>query len=411
MPTLNFFKPERFLLEDDEYEQASPSTSGMPTQAPPLLSMGKPEQDPRWTALDQYSDVVSKQPEIKRPDGWKGTLQTVGKTALGFMYGPGMAERIMHPKFSRQMEDYGADVDEAKAQAGIEGEFIQRGVNQAKLESQQRADERRGAQADAQREYAIRQTEKLNEPKPGPQMIEITPEMGKRLNVMPDADGKYRIPANQASVLRPAAERTPSELGAYIEAAGGDVPKGLKAYGAAKVRQRIAGRAPRGSGSEDGGRKMPAATAANIEGEKMAARIDAKEWADAEIKRTEAGQPAPAPSMDTEAKGRPRFTKAAEAEAWLQQQLEKAQRIYEGKIGAATGNYPAPLEILPRKAAAPPTPPAPPAQAAPTSAAPGSAAQQTYTEKEVREQAKTAGLTPVEIEAAVKKARERGLLR
>ena len=367
MPTLNFFKPERFLLDDDEYEQALPSTSWMPTQAPELPSMGKPEQEPRSTALDQYSDVVSKKPEIKRPDGWKGILQTVGETALGFMYGPGAAERIMHPKFSRQMEDYGADVDEAKAQAGIEGEFIQRGVNQAKLESQQRADERRGAAADAQAALAEARTSELSRPKPGPQMIEITPEMGKRLNVMPDADGKYRIPANQASVLRPAAERTPSELGAYIEAAGGDVAMGLKAYGEAKVRQRIAGRAPRGS-SGDGGQKMPAATAANIEGEKMAAMIDAKAWADAEIKRIEAGQPAPAPSMDTEAKGRRRFKKVTEAEAWLQQQWEKAQRIYEGKIGAATGKYPTPFEVMPRKQPSPPATPAPVAPPAPVAA-------------------------------------------
>ncbi len=355
MPTLNFFKPERFLLEDDEYEQASPSTSGMPTQAPELPSMGKPEQEPRWTALDQYSDVVSKKPEIKRPDGWKGTLQTVGETALGFMYGPGAAERIMHPKFSRQMEDYGADVDEAKAQAGIEGEFIKRGTDQAKLESQQRADERRGAAADAQKALAEARTAELEKPKPGPQMIEIAPEMGKRLNVMPDADGKYRIPANQASVLRPTAERQPpNPTRASLAAAA--------AAGDASARKALsimdAGRAPRG-GSGEKEAKIPAATAAAIEGEKMAAMIDAKEWADAEIKRIEAGQPAPAPSMDTEAKGRPRFKKVTEAEAWLQQQLEKAQRIYEGKIGAATGKYPAPFEVLPRQAQAP-QPPQPP---------------------------------------------------
>ena len=51
MPTsLNFFKPDRFLLEDDEYEKALPTESGMPTQAPELPSMGAPTQEPPGTA-------------------------------------------------------------------------------------------------------------------------------------------------------------------------------------------------------------------------------------------------------------------------------------------------------------------------------------------------------------------------
>lgn len=345
MPSI--FKPDRFLLDEDEFELDGLDAPSIPKQAPSPPTMGGPTQEPRWTALDEYSDVLSKRPELKRASGWKGVLQTIGEVAL--------KPEVIHPKYTRQMQDYADAVGQAKSQADIEGQFIRRGIDQAKLESQQRADERRGAAADKQAALAEERINELGRPKPGPQMTEITPAMGQKLNITPDADGKYRIPSNQLPVLRPPTERAVTELEAYIKQAGGDYAKGLKAYEAAQIRRRAAGRTPRGGGDGDSGRKMPAATASNIEGDKMAAMLDASDWADAEIERIKSGVKAPQPAMDTEAKGRPRFATEDEAKAWKAKQVERAQRIYEGKIGAATGNYPAPLAVLPQQ-----TPPAAP---------------------------------------------------
>lgn len=427
MPTI--FKKKPFLLPDedepyfrlDDMDAAVPASAGtgqpeatatelMQAPLPPLESLGV---QPRWTALDQYSDTVSQRPQLKRPSGWKGALQTVGEVALGQMYGPVASERIMHPKYTRQMDEYGDAVGEAKAQAEIEGQFIKRGVDQAKLESQQSVNARRGATADKQSAVAQKQLENLEKPgyKAVGSMGYVTPE------------GKFVEAPRAAEKETPEQATTRRTKEADTLNLKGDVRTNYIAG------RNVTGRAKSGG---DGRKQANPATFSTIEnrkGEDFKAIAKKTEKAIAALDKTSI--------VDKEMSGESKMSASEKAalragKLWDIYDTERKQKLaalnnYYNSVLAAGGDVEArdtfpPLmpkdEFIASMAGAGTTATKPTAPTAPTAAPQGppplpalekqGTAKKTYTEAEVRQRAAAQGIDP---NVAVSKAKAAGLLR
>lgn len=135
------WEPEVPSFPEESWRNAPqpPSEIGTDAQVPP-----KPE-----TALDRYQRTVQQVPKLEKAKGWKGVLQTIGEVATGVMYGPEASTAIMHPKYTRQMREYGRSVELAKQDADIEAQQMELERKQRLAEAQAAADYGRANEADA----------------------------------------------------------------------------------------------------------------------------------------------------------------------------------------------------------------------------------------------------------------------
>ncbi len=160
-------------LEDDEHQKYDPAlksmaprprmeytppvTSGTNVVEPPQVEAPQmPEQSagpkmPGWrtaddarestrTALNADEDlkrVISEKPQLQRAKGWKGALQTVGEMFLN--------PAVIHPNYTRQMDEYEQNVGVAESRA--------------KIAANQADQQRRQAIAEAQGEHYGEQSE------------------------------------------------------------------------------------------------------------------------------------------------------------------------------------------------------------------------------------------------------------
>ena len=92
------------------------------------------------SADEELKQTIASRPRLQRAKGWKGALQTVGEMFLN--------PAVIHPNYTRQMEEYGQDVDAAEARAKITANQAEQVRRQAIAEAQ---GEHYGAQSETER--------------------------------------------------------------------------------------------------------------------------------------------------------------------------------------------------------------------------------------------------------------------
>ena len=92
------------------------------------------------SADEELKQTIANRPRLQRAKGWKGALQTVGEMFLN--------PAVIHPNYTRQMEEYGQDVDAAEARAKITANQAEQVRRQAIAEAQ---GEHYGAQSETER--------------------------------------------------------------------------------------------------------------------------------------------------------------------------------------------------------------------------------------------------------------------
>ena len=142
------------------FEYAPPVTTGTKLVEPPQVEAPEmPEQSagpqlPGWRTADEAREktrtalsadeelkqTIANRPRLQRAKGWKGALQTVGEMFLN--------PAVIHPNYTRQMEEYGQDVDAAEARAKITANQAEQVRRQAIAEAQ---GEHYGAQSETER--------------------------------------------------------------------------------------------------------------------------------------------------------------------------------------------------------------------------------------------------------------------
>ena len=107
----------------------------MPAQsAGPQLPAWRTADDAREstrTALnadEELKQTIANRPRLQHAKGWKGALQTVGEMFLN--------PAVIHPNYTRQMDEYGQDVNAAEARAKIAANQAEQQRRQAQAEAQ-----------------------------------------------------------------------------------------------------------------------------------------------------------------------------------------------------------------------------------------------------------------------------------
>ena len=170
----------RPLAPRQRVEYAAPAPAGPNLMEPPQVDapqMPAPSAGPQlpgWRTADEarestraalnadeaLSQTIANRPQLQRAKGWKGALQTVGEMFLN--------PAVIHPNYTRQMEEYGQDVGAAEARAKIAANQAEQQRRQAQAEAsgehlykQGQTEERRQAQIDYQ----------MRHPKPRPPVV------------------------------------------------------------------------------------------------------------------------------------------------------------------------------------------------------------------------------------------------
>ena len=79
-------------------------------------------------ADEELKQTIANRPQLQRAKGWKGALQTVGEMFLN--------PAVIHPNYTRQMQEYGQNVDAAEARAKITANQAEQQRRQAQAEAQ-----------------------------------------------------------------------------------------------------------------------------------------------------------------------------------------------------------------------------------------------------------------------------------
>ena len=123
--------PPRLAQEPPPVDAPQP----MPAQsAGPQLPAWRTADDAREstrTALnadEELKQTIANRPRLQHAKGWKGALQTVGEMFLN--------PAVIHPNYTRQMDEYGQDVNAAEARAKIAANQAEQQRRQAQAEAQ-----------------------------------------------------------------------------------------------------------------------------------------------------------------------------------------------------------------------------------------------------------------------------------
>jgi hypothetical protein len=137
-----------------------------PVEAPPQMpAQSASPQMPAWRTADdarestraamnadeELKQTIANRPQLQPAKGWKGALQTVGEMFLN--------PAVIHPKYTRQMNEYGQDVGAAEARAKIAANQAEQQRRQAQAEAQGGLWARQGETEDrkqAQIDYEMR---------------------------------------------------------------------------------------------------------------------------------------------------------------------------------------------------------------------------------------------------------------
>jgi len=143
-------------------------------EAPQMPAQSAGPQMPGWRTADdarestraalnadeELKQTIANRPQLQHAKGWKGALQTVGEMFLN--------PAVIHPNYTRQMQEYGQNVDVAEARAKIAANQAEQQRRQAQAEAsgehlykQGQTEERRQAQIDYQ----------MRHPKPRPPVV------------------------------------------------------------------------------------------------------------------------------------------------------------------------------------------------------------------------------------------------
>lgn len=114
-----------------------------PVDAPePIPAQSAGPQLPAWRTADdarestrtalnadeELKQTIANRPRLQHAKGWKGALQTVGEMFLN--------PAVIHPNYTRQMDEYGQDVNAAEARAKIAANQAEQQRRQAQAEAQ-----------------------------------------------------------------------------------------------------------------------------------------------------------------------------------------------------------------------------------------------------------------------------------
>lgn len=123
--------PPQLAQEPPQVEAPQP----MPSQsAGPQLPAWRTADDAREstrTALnadEELKQTIANRPKLQHAKGWKGALQTVGEMFLN--------PAVIHPNYTRQMDEYGQDVNAAESRAKIAANQAEQQRRQAQAEAQ-----------------------------------------------------------------------------------------------------------------------------------------------------------------------------------------------------------------------------------------------------------------------------------
>ena len=111
-------------------------------EAPQMPAQSAGPQMPGWRTADdarestraalnadeELKQTIANRPRLQHAKGWKGALQTVGEMFLD--------PAVIHPNYTRQMQEYGQDVGVAEARAKIAANQAEQQRKQAQAEAQ-----------------------------------------------------------------------------------------------------------------------------------------------------------------------------------------------------------------------------------------------------------------------------------
>ena len=136
------------LAPRPKMEYTPPVTSGTnlveppQVEAPQMPAQSAGPQMPGWRTADdarestrtalnadeELKQTIANRPQLQHAKGWKGALQNVGEMFLN--------PAVIHPNYTRQMQEYGQNVSTAEARAKIAANQAEQQRRQAQAEAQ-----------------------------------------------------------------------------------------------------------------------------------------------------------------------------------------------------------------------------------------------------------------------------------